>query len=151
MPKGDPHDSCLKCLGEAHLADACKICRVFKPRTKREWDSCLKLLLMEAALQLALAGQFTMCSAPASTRGTPVHSKTSAPKAPRHRSHSPVPKRPQTSRGRSPSRKFRASLHRWHTSPTRGSPSTTVQKRADIPPVSLGQLTWHRPSTLETF
>ncbi|EMP34932.1 hypothetical protein UY3_07966 [Chelonia mydas] len=33
MPTGDPHDSCL---GEAHQSDKCKICKAFKPRTRKE-------------------------------------------------------------------------------------------------------------------
>uniref|UniRef100_A0A452J2V9 Uncharacterized protein n=1 Tax=Gopherus agassizii TaxID=38772 RepID=A0A452J2V9_9SAUR len=50
MPTGDPHESCLKCLGESHLADKCCICKAFKPRTKKEQDFRLRQLLMEAAL-----------------------------------------------------------------------------------------------------
>ncbi|XP_039340447.1 pistil-specific extensin-like protein [Mauremys reevesii] len=49
MPMGDPHDS-LKCLVESHQSDKCRICKAFKPRTKKERDFRLKQLLMEAAL-----------------------------------------------------------------------------------------------------
>ncbi|EMP35246.1 Monofunctional C1-tetrahydrofolate synthase [Chelonia mydas] len=41
------------CLGEAHQAERCKICKAFKPHTKKEKDFHLKQLLMEAALQPA--------------------------------------------------------------------------------------------------
>ncbi|EMP39088.1 hypothetical protein UY3_03661 [Chelonia mydas] len=48
MPVSDPYDSCLRCPGEEHPTE---ICKVFKPRTKKERDFRLKQLLMEAALQ----------------------------------------------------------------------------------------------------
>ncbi|EMP28409.1 Histone-lysine N-methyltransferase EHMT1 [Chelonia mydas] len=39
------------CLGEEHQTELCKICKAFKPRTKKERVFSLKQLLMEAALQ----------------------------------------------------------------------------------------------------
>lgn len=45
------HNSCLKCLGEAHVKDQCLICREFKSRTK-DREARLKFLLMELALRL---------------------------------------------------------------------------------------------------
>ncbi|EMP38657.1 hypothetical protein UY3_04138 [Chelonia mydas] len=50
MPVCDPHSDCLRCLGEAPLSDRCKICRSFKPRTKRERDIWLWAILMESVL-----------------------------------------------------------------------------------------------------
>ncbi|XP_074926033.1 uncharacterized protein LOC142047381 [Chelonoidis abingdonii] len=52
MPMGDPHDSCLRCLGESHQAVKCRICKAFMPRTRKERDFRLKQLLMEVALSL---------------------------------------------------------------------------------------------------
>ncbi|KAM7160431.1 uncharacterized protein RBU57_010571 isoform 1-T2 [Macrochelys suwanniensis] len=50
MPRSDPHSDCPRCLGESHIRDSCKICRSFKPRTKKERDIRLWALLMESAL-----------------------------------------------------------------------------------------------------
>ncbi|EMP33340.1 hypothetical protein UY3_09499 [Chelonia mydas] len=69
-----PHDSCLRGLGASHREEHCKICKAFKPRTKKERDFCLKQLLMEAALpppasdQPAPAPVSSVRSAPASVR-----------------------------------------------------------------------------------
>lgn len=50
MPRGDLHESCLKCLGETHQADSCKICRGFQPQIKEDWSVRPKHLLMEGPL-----------------------------------------------------------------------------------------------------
>lgn len=47
MPTGNPHDLCLKCLGEAHQIERFRICKVFCPRMKKEWDFHLKQLLRQ--------------------------------------------------------------------------------------------------------
>ncbi|EMP29840.1 Transformer-2 protein like protein alpha, partial [Chelonia mydas] len=52
MPRSDPHVDCLRCLGEAHISNRCKICKSFKPRTKRERDVRLWAILIESALTL---------------------------------------------------------------------------------------------------
>lgn len=36
MPVSDPHSSCLKCLGAAHVWDCCQICKDFTPRIRKE-------------------------------------------------------------------------------------------------------------------
>lgn len=47
---GDPNNSCLKCLGKAQQTNRYKICQDFRPRTKKERDFRLKLLLIESSL-----------------------------------------------------------------------------------------------------
>uniref|UniRef100_A0A452HFB8 Uncharacterized protein n=1 Tax=Gopherus agassizii TaxID=38772 RepID=A0A452HFB8_9SAUR len=82
MPTGDPHDSCLKCLGESHLSAKCPICKAFKPRTKKERDIRLKQLLMEAALTPSPLAPSTSQSV---SRGTPTAPGVAAtPKDSRH-------------------------------------------------------------------
>lgn len=44
----------LRCLGEGHTSDNCHICKVFKPRTKKERDLHLTTFLVELALTPAL-------------------------------------------------------------------------------------------------
>ncbi|EMP41627.1 hypothetical protein UY3_01147 [Chelonia mydas] len=51
MPVSNPRDSCLRCLGDGHQTEQCRICKASKPRTRKERDFRLKQLLMEAALQ----------------------------------------------------------------------------------------------------
>ncbi|XP_030433803.1 lysine-rich arabinogalactan protein 19-like [Gopherus evgoodei] len=93
MPTGDPHEACLKCLGEAHLTDKCRICKAFKPRMKKERDVRLKQLLMEAALtphSSASAPRSTGSSAPEHTSAkTPSHWPSLASGSTQHRSTSP--------------------------------------------------------------
>lgn len=50
MPNQDPHPSCLKCLGQAHVSDKCGICKGFKPWPKKDRATTLKYLLLELAL-----------------------------------------------------------------------------------------------------
>lgn len=91
MPIIDLDDSCLKCLGEAHQTDRCKIYRAFWPRTKKEHDFHLKQLLMESALRPQLAADLrtpapgtSVQSAPASVCDT-VPRKDSSTRDPWHR------------------------------------------------------------------
>lgn len=102
MPRGEPHDSCLKCLGEAHQTDKCKICRSFHPRTKKERDFRLKLLLMKSALRpqpaqpvLAPKPSTLVWSRLASVRKAAVLVKDPAPRDSRHR-HCPASKTSST-------------------------------------------------------
>lgn len=53
--QGDPHNSCLKSLGETHQTEKYRNHRGFRPKTKKEKDFALKLLLMESALRPQLA------------------------------------------------------------------------------------------------
>ncbi|XP_065436015.1 serine/arginine repetitive matrix protein 2-like [Chrysemys picta bellii] len=114
MPLSDPHDSCLRCLGEAQQKERCKICKAFKPRTKKERDFRLKQLLMETALQpsTSAAPSASVRSAPASVR-EPAPAGHSKPMAPtqrghvRHRSSSPTKSKGQPkARGRSPHKRL---------------------------------------------
>ncbi|XP_065436300.1 serine/arginine repetitive matrix protein 2-like, partial [Chrysemys picta bellii] len=114
MPLSDPHDSCLRCLGEAQQKERCKICKAFKPRTKKERDFRLKQLLMETALQpsTSAAPSASVRSAPASVRepAPAGHSKPTAPTQRghvRHRSSSPTKSKGQPkARGRSPHKRL---------------------------------------------
>lgn len=45
----DLHESCLKCLGEGHRKDRCRVCKNFCSQTRKERDIRLRALLMEAA------------------------------------------------------------------------------------------------------
>nr|XP_008174049.1 serine/arginine repetitive matrix protein 2-like [Chrysemys picta bellii] len=115
MPTSDPHDSCLKCLGECHQTDKCKICKAFRPRTKKEWDFRLRQLLMEAALSPDTPSARQASAPSASVRSAPAAPTASAPrvesdKPPRHRPplapHPPqVPRRRSLSPGHKKSRK----------------------------------------------
>ncbi|EMP29878.1 hypothetical protein UY3_12978 [Chelonia mydas] len=104
MPTGDPHDSCLKRLGEAHQAKKCRICKGFCPRTKKEWDFRLKHL----PASFGVAGSSTKffgAQRPGSSSGSstmgglwprPAALLFPAPKpvaSTWHRSHSPALKR----------------------------------------------------------
>lgn len=51
MPMSGPHSNCLKCLGEIHVKDKCKVCRDFRPHTKKNQEFRLKAILMEAAFR----------------------------------------------------------------------------------------------------
>ncbi|XP_075757261.1 RNA-binding protein 38 isoform X1 [Pelodiscus sinensis] len=148
MPRGDPHDSCLKCLGEAHLAIDCTICKSFKPCTRKERVSRLKLLLMETALQPVPPDQPAVRSALASTCEAAHRHQASASRS-RHRSHSPPSKRVKKLRGRSPSKKPTSAEHRIGSSPVRVSPPAHRRHRGGL--VSPGRLPSHRPSTPDTF
>lgn len=95
MPNGDPHNSCLKSLGEAHQTEKCKICRGFCPKAKKERDFRMKWLLMDSALHPQPASgasdpkpSTSVCSALASVTGhTPR--KNLGSRDPRHH-ESPV-------------------------------------------------------------
>ncbi|EMP42598.1 Protein QN1 like protein [Chelonia mydas] len=111
MPVSDPHDSCLRCLGEEHQTEQCKICKVFKPRTKKEKDLRLQQLLMEAPLQPP--GPERPTSAPASSVRTALEPSRDPALAkhrkarPQHRSSSSVrpTAQPKGRRGHSPHRR----------------------------------------------
>lgn len=147
MPKGDPCESSLKCLGESHQTYHCRICRGFRPRTKNERNVRLKHLLPETALPPQLAPGHSVPtpntlvqSAPASIRESTAPKKdlapresqyrhSLAPKMTRHRSHSPVPHKrlKKTDLGCSPTVK---SVERDTNSvrPTLGHPALTPLK-----------------------
>ncbi|KAM7134596.1 uncharacterized protein RBU57_017655 [Macrochelys suwanniensis] len=84
IPTGDPHESCLKCLGESHLADKCWICKAFKPRTKKERDFHLKQLLLEAALSPMLALHHNPVPTTAARTVSAAPERPSTSKEPRH-------------------------------------------------------------------
>lgn len=50
MPMSDPHSSWLKCLGEAHVWERRKIYKDFRPLTRKDRDTRLEFILMEAVL-----------------------------------------------------------------------------------------------------
>ncbi|KAM7163928.1 uncharacterized protein RBU57_008012 isoform 1-T2 [Macrochelys suwanniensis] len=85
MPAGDPHESCLKCLGESHLADKCRIFKAFKPRTKEEWDFHLKQLLLEAALSPMSAPHRNLVPTTAAHTESAAPERPNTSKEPRHR------------------------------------------------------------------
>ncbi|EMP34475.1 Voltage-dependent R-type calcium channel subunit alpha-1E [Chelonia mydas] len=99
-PIGDPHNRCLLCLGEGHISGKCKICKSFKPRTKKESDIHLKALLMESALTLVPEQR----SDSAQSIMTLVRSTLPVPSTSWHQSPSMAPaKKPRkTGRGTSP-------------------------------------------------
>lgn len=90
MPRSDPHQNCLKCLGETRVREKCKICNSFCPRTKKDCDIQLKAILMELALRLASEPG---CSD--SVMGTAALARSSPPALFSfwYRSPSPVPKK----------------------------------------------------------
>lgn len=100
LPISDPHSSCLRCLGEGHISDKCLFCKSFKPRTNKERDSRLKVLVMESALTRALEQRSD--SALSTTES--VRSTLSVPSTSWHLSHpAALAKKPKkTGRGRSP-------------------------------------------------
>ncbi|KAH1186775.1 hypothetical protein KIL84_019524 [Mauremys mutica] len=120
MPKSDPHTLFLKCLGESHLKEHCKICRGFRPRTLKDRDQRLCILLMEAMLhpqsdpgsaEPAPSTSSSVCSAPAPRKDSSSdlrHRHGSAHRAlthtsVRHQFQSPVPqKKKRPERDRSP-------------------------------------------------
>ncbi|EMP39064.1 P-selectin [Chelonia mydas] len=51
MPKSDLHSLCLWCLMDTHQKDRCKICRKFCPRTLKEREQRLKVILLEATVR----------------------------------------------------------------------------------------------------
>ncbi|KAM7144573.1 uncharacterized protein RBU57_015291 isoform 1-T1 [Macrochelys suwanniensis] len=85
MPTGDPHDSCLKCLGESHLPDKCRICKAFKPRTKKEWDFQLKQLLLEVSLSPISAPYCNLVPTAVASTASVAPERPSSSKEPRHR------------------------------------------------------------------
>uniref|UniRef100_A0A674JDU8 Poly [ADP-ribose] polymerase n=1 Tax=Terrapene triunguis TaxID=2587831 RepID=A0A674JDU8_9SAUR len=88
----DPHSECLRCLGESHISEKCKICKSFKPRTKCEHEIRLWALLMELALALAPARR------PDPAPGTTSSVRSKAPSTSRH--HSPAKKQGKSQRRR---------------------------------------------------
>ncbi|EMP30317.1 hypothetical protein UY3_12543 [Chelonia mydas] len=140
MPVSDPHDSCLRCLGEEHQIERCKICKAFKPRTKKERDFRLKQLLMEAALQppgperptLASASSVRSALEPSRDLAPAKHRKLLAPERqtrPRHRSSSLM--RPTAQ----PKGRRGLSLHR-RLVPSK-APSTDKSGKAAVPALAL--------------
>ncbi|KAM7171843.1 uncharacterized protein RBU57_003099 [Macrochelys suwanniensis] len=85
MSTGDPHDSCLKCLGESHLPDKCRICKAFKPRTKKERDFRLKQLLLEVSLSPMSAPHRNPVLTSAAGTAPAAPERPSSSKEPRHR------------------------------------------------------------------
>ncbi|EMP38023.1 Decaprenyl-diphosphate synthase subunit 2 [Chelonia mydas] len=148
MPISDPHDLCVRCLGDGHQTEQCRICKAFKPRTRKERDFRLKQLLMEAALQppgpecLTSAQASSMRSAPELSRdpAPAKHRKLSAPERqarPWHRSSSPVQPlvQPKGRRGRSP--------HRRPAPPK--APSTDKSGKAAVPALTPAVPAAHAP------
>ncbi|KAM7164025.1 uncharacterized protein RBU57_008076 [Macrochelys suwanniensis] len=100
MPTGDPHNSCLKCLGESHLPDKCRIYKAFKPQTKKEQDFRLKQLLLEASLSPMLAPHRNPVPTSAAGPAPAALERPSSSKEPRHRT--PQAGTPQRRRSMSP-------------------------------------------------
>ncbi|EMP39113.1 hypothetical protein UY3_03687 [Chelonia mydas] len=111
---GDPHDTCLKCLGEAHQVDKCSICKGFCPRTKKEREFHFRQLLMEnfpsnstltatyigaARLGTELIGAQQPASSGRSSTTEGLRERPAAALKPsgfiRHQSHSPTQKQYQ--------------------------------------------------------
>ncbi|XP_065416981.1 serine/arginine repetitive matrix protein 2-like [Chrysemys picta bellii] len=145
MPTSDPHDSCLKCLGESHQTDKCKICKAFKPRTKKERDFRLRQLLMEAALSpdtpstgQAPAPSTSVRSAPAAPAMTTT--RVASDKPPRHRTSSApqaqqVPRRRSLSPGHKKAHKTGTSVPKTPAPPVPGvEPRPPVEQRKQVPP-----------------
>ncbi|XP_050779815.1 serine/arginine repetitive matrix protein 2-like [Gopherus flavomarginatus] len=146
MPTSDPHDACLKCLGESHRSDKCRICKAFKPRTKKERDQRLRTLLMEAALDPA-ASQ-AVISAPAPDRA-------GTEKTPRHRP-SPAPgTEPRPSKSATPARQTRLERPASTSAAAPPAPSTPgpAGPSSPVPPSSpmRSGVEIVVPSTPETF
>lgn len=110
IPVSDPLTSCLKCLGETHVQEQCRICRRCRSRTKKDRDTRFKFFLMQAVFcppselshgDLALSTLTSMRSSLASLReaqcssASPALRKDSAPTArdSQHRYASPAPTR----------------------------------------------------------
>lgn len=146
MPISDPHNTCLKCLGEACQTEKCKLCGAFHPRTKKEQDFRLKQLLIKSTLHSQPAANRqdpalgasvcdTVLRKDSSTRD-PWHWCSLAPQPEaigRHRLTSPVPHKQhrKTERGRSPAPKpqDRQGIHR--RTPESHPPSQTSLRRPD--------------------
>ncbi|KAM7165770.1 uncharacterized protein RBU57_006906 isoform 1-T2 [Macrochelys suwanniensis] len=108
MPRSDPHAECLRCRGETHVCDRCKICRSFKLWTKKERDIRLRALLMESALAPSPAPVCWAESAPCTV--SLVRSEV-----------------PSTSQHCSPSKKQRkTSSSQWHREKERGEAGPTL-------------------------
>ncbi|KAM7151676.1 uncharacterized protein RBU57_012234 [Macrochelys suwanniensis] len=147
MPRSDPHSDCLRCLGESHVSVRCKICRSFKPRTKKDRDIRLRALLMESALAPTPVRRAE--SAPgtlSSVRGDPP-----APSSGRHRS-------PSCRQRKAPSAHCRRDKDKGEARPVCGSPNSppgpialTHAERSS--PVSSAQASpdARMPSTPEAF
>ncbi|EMP41964.1 hypothetical protein UY3_00810 [Chelonia mydas] len=149
MPNSDPHDSCLRYLGESHQAERCKICKAFKLRTKKERDFCLKQLLMDATLQPPASNRpapvSSMQSVLASVRdlAPPRHRTSSAPRRDdklQHWSTSPAPtkRHKQGERGCSP--QSLSKMPPAHKDTLRPKPRTGIFNSGVAGPVESG--TW---------
>lgn len=102
MPISNPHSSCLRCLGETHISDNCRISKSFKPQMKKERDIQRRALLMESVLTPEPSRSDFAPSIAASVWSVPL-----APFLDHRRSPSPVPtgKRKKMGRGCSAPRK----------------------------------------------
>ncbi|EMP39067.1 Olfactomedin-like protein 2B [Chelonia mydas] len=126
MPVSDPHADCLRCLGETHLSDRCKICKLFKPRTKRERDLRFWAILMEAALTPTPARHSESAPGTAAL----VHGDPTAPSTDRHRSLSAghAKKRPSLLRHWSKTRREARPMLGSPYSPSAFRPPTQVEQ-----------------------
>ncbi|EMP34278.1 hypothetical protein UY3_08568 [Chelonia mydas] len=88
MPVSDPHNSCLKCLGDSYVKEHCWICKNFWPCTQKERDIHLRALLMESTLCPASEPSIQAALSALASHSTPL-----APGSSQHRSLSPVPKK----------------------------------------------------------
>ncbi|KAM7138853.1 uncharacterized protein RBU57_016541 [Macrochelys suwanniensis] len=159
MATGDPHESCLKCLGESHQLDKCRICKAFKPQTKKERDFRLQQLLLEAALS-PMSSTSLAWSAPAAPErpdtGKYSWNRTTPALLPVRRcSLSPGPKKQATAPAPPPpSLEPQPVLDRLAKAPT-PAPSTPAPQglssfvTVSSPVHTAVELTL--PSTLETF
>ncbi|XP_065428571.1 uncharacterized protein LOC135976504 [Chrysemys picta bellii] len=122
MPRSDPHTDCLLCLGETYISKRCKICKSFKPRTKKERDIRLWAILMESALAPTLARHSDPVPGTAvSVRGDPPVPSTS-----RHRS----PSTGHAKRtGKTPSSQRHQGKSGIETRPMSGSPRSSPGPR----------------------
>lgn len=98
MPMSDLHSNCLRCLSEGHISDTCRICKSFKPRTKKECEMKFKAFLMELALTPSPDQRSDLAPSTAAS----VHSTPLAPSMSWYRSTSPTKKLKKVSRGQSP-------------------------------------------------
>lgn len=121
MPSGDPHDSCLKCLGESHRKDKCRICKNFRPKTQKEQDIHLRALLMQAALRPALEPSHSDSTA---SNSISVRSAVLASGSSQHYFPLPVPKKWQKKSPPAPEGK--GALGKGHV-PALGLHGTTVE------------------------
>lgn len=122
MPKSDPHCSCLQCLRESHQKK-CRICKGFCPRTLKDRDQRLKILLMEVH-----------------SNHNPTYAQQNPRPAPHHQCavHKPVPRKDaKESRQRHSSAHRQCSVRHWSQSlvpqkkkrPERGRSSPSKPKK----------------------